>query len=307
MPTVLQIAPLNPDAQATLDAGYTVHRMMGHGAALPADPAVIDAVVTGGHNGIPADLLTGLPNLKLVAINGVGFDKVDLEAARRRGIRVTNTPDVLTDDVADLAVGLTIVLLRRLHHAHGFVTAGHWPQRDIALARKVSGKRYGILGMGRIGQAVGKRLAAFDGRISYTDVAKESVPYTFVPDLVELARGADVLVVCAAASGSTKGLVNRAVLDAVGPDGALVNIARGSIVDEPALVAALQAGTLGGAALDVFVDEPNVPSELMAMENVVLTPHIASATSETRQAMAQLMLDNLAAFFAGKQLLTPVV
>ena len=307
MPTVLQIAALRPDAQASLDDAYTVHRMIGHGAPPPSNPAAIDAVVTGGHNGIPSDLLAGLPNLKIVAINGVGYDKVDLEAARRRGIRVTNTPDVLTDDVADLAVGLTITLLRRLHHAHGFVTAGHWPKRDIALARKVSGKRFGILGMGRIGQAVGRRLAAFDGRISYTDVAEKSVPYSFVPDLVRLAAGSDVLVVCAAASKSTHGLVNRAVLDALGPDGALVNIARGSIVDEPALVAALQAGTLGGAALDVFVDEPNVPPALLSMDNVVLTPHIASATNETRQAMAQLMLDNLAAFFAGRELLTAVV
>ncbi len=306
MPTVLQIANLRPEIQAVLDASYTV-RKLPDGAALPDHPEQIDAVVTGGHQGIPTALLTGLPNLKIVAINGVGYDRVDIEAARSRNIRVANTPDVLTADVADLAVGLTIALMRRLHHAHGFVTAGHWPKRDIALARKVSGKRFGILGMGRIGQAVGRRLAAFDGQISYTDVAAKDVPYTFVPDLVDLAAGADVLVVCAAASGATKGLVNRAVMDAIGPDGALVNIARGSIVDEPALVAALQAGTLGAAALDVFVDEPHVPPELMTMDNVLLTPHIASATNETRNAMGQLMLDNLAAFFAGKPLLTPVV
>ena len=171
----------------------------------------------------------------------------------------------------------------------------------------MSGKRYGILGMGRIGQAVGRRLAAFDGKISYTDVAEKPVPYGFVPDLVALAQGSDVLVVCAAASGSTRGLVNRAVLDAVGPDGALVNIARGSIVDEPALVEALRDGRLGAAALDVFVDEPHVPPELMAMQNVIVTPHIASATHDTRRAMGALMLANLDAFFAGKALLTPVV
>ncbi len=308
MPTLLLLAALRPEIQAELDARYTVH----HHAALPEGwldqhAAEIDAVVTGGHNGIPSALLTGLPNLKLVAINGVGYDKVDLEAARSRGVRVTNTPDVLTDDVADLAVGLTIMLLRRLHHAHGHVAAGQWPKRDMPLARKVSGKRFGILGMGRIGQAVAHRLAAFDGRISYTGPAAKPLPYAYVPDLLQLAAGSDVLVVCAAASRSTAAIVNRAVLEALGPDGALVNIARGSIVDEPALVAVLQEGKLGGAALDVFADEPNVPAALLAMENVITTPHIASATDETRRAMGALMLANLDAFFAGKMLPTPVV
>ena len=308
MPTLLLIAAMRPEIQAELESRYTVH----HRNKLPEGwldehGAEIDAVLTGGHNGIPTELLTGLPNLKIVAINGVGYDKVDLEAAKSHGIRVTNTPDVLTDDVADLAVGLTIMLLRRLHHAHGHVTAGQWPKQEMALARKVSGKRFGILGMGRIGQAVGRRLAAFDGRISYTDMAEKPVPYSFVPDLLELAKGSDVLVVCAAASGATKGLVNRAVLEAIGPDGALVNIARGSIVDETALVQVLKEGKLGGAALDVFVNEPHVPAELFAMENVVVTPHIASATHETRGAMGSLMLANLDAFFAGKELLTPVI
>ena len=308
MTAVLLLAPMRPEVQAELDARYTVH----HHATLPegwlgAHGGEIDAVLTAGHNGIPTAMLTGLPNLKIVAINGVGYDKVDLEVARSRGIRVTNTPDVLTDDVADLAVGLTIMLLRRLHHAHGHVTAGKWPAGEIALARKVSGKRYGILGMGRIGQAVAKRLTAFDGRISYTDVAAKPVPYAFVPDLVELAAGSDVLVVCAAASAATAGLVNRAVLDAIGPDGALVNIARGSIVDEAALVAALEEGRLGGAALDVFSNEPHVPPALMRMDNVIVTPHIASATHDTRRAMGALMLANLDAFFAGRDLPTPVV
>ena len=308
MPSLLLLTNMRPEIQAELDARYTVH----HHARLPKQwldqhGAEIDAVLTGGHNGIPTAMLEGLPNLKIVAINGVGYDKVDLGAAKARGVRVTNTPDVLTDDVADLAVGLTIMLLRRLHHAHGHVTAKKWPGGEMPLARKVSGKRFGILGMGRIGQAVGRRLAAFDGTISYTDVAEKALPYRFVPDLVQLASGSDVLVVCAAASASTKGLVNRAVLDALGPDGALVNIARGSIVDEPALVAALQEGRLGGAALDVFVNEPHVPAELMAMDNVVVTPHIASGTHETRRAMGALMLANLDAFFAGKELLTPVV
>ncbi len=177
----------------------------------------------------------------------------------------------------------------------------------MPLSRKVSGKRFGILGMGRIGQAVARRLAAFDGVIRYTGPAAKDVPYPFEPNLLRLAQRSDVLVVCAAASAATKRIVSRAVLDALGTNGVLVNIARGSIVDEPALVAALQEGTLGAAALDVFADEPHVPAALLGMGNVLLTPHIASATDETRHAMGQLMLDNLAAFFAGKPLPTAVV
>ena len=248
MPTILSLATMRPEIQAQLDARYTMqsHAKIPDGW-LEEHGAEVEGVVTAGHNGIATALMQMLPNLKIVVVNGVGYDKIDLAAAKSRGIRVTNTPDVLTDDVADLAVGLTITLLRRLHHAHGFVTAGKWPNGEIPLARKVSGRRYGILGMGRIGQAVGRRLAAFDGRISYTDVAEKDVPYTFVPDLVQLASGSDVLVVCAAASAATAGLVNRAVLEALGPEGALVNIARGSIVDEAALVTMLQAGKLGGA------------------------------------------------------------
>ncbi len=310
MPTLLQLGAIRPDIQARLDAAYTVHhhaRLSDPERWLAEHAAEVEAVVTGGHNGIPTALMTALPNLRIVAINGVGYDKVDLAVAKARGIRVTNTPDVLTDDVADLAIGLTIMLMRRLHHAHSFVAAGHWPHKDPSLARKVSGKRFGILGMGRIGQAVARRLAGFDGVISYTGLSAKQLPYRFVPGLVELARDVDVLVVCAAASAATQGIVNADVLDALGPEGALVNIARGSIVDEPALVAALQAGRLGGAALDVFANEPHVPAELLAMENVVLTPHIASATDETRRAMGELMLDNLAAMFAGRPLPTPVV
>lgn len=309
MPTLLQLTPLRPDAQAVLDSGYTVHRydtMADRDAWLASNGAAVEGVVTGGHLGIPPAMMAALPNLKIVAINGVGFDKVDLNQARSRGVRVTNTPDVLTDDVADLAVGLTLALLRRLPHAHAHVQAGRWPQGEMPLATKVSGKRFGIFGLGRIGRAVAKRLDAFGGTIAYTDVAPQDVPFAFHPDAPALAAAVDVFVVCAAASGSTRRLVGDAVFDALGPKGFLVNVARGSIVDEPALVAALQAGRLAGAALDVFEDEPNVPAALLAMDNVIVTPHIASGTHETREAMAQLMLDNLAAFFAGKELPTAV-
>lgn len=310
MPTLLQLSAVRPEIQEALNQRYTVHQYatLAEPDAWLADHAgEIDGVVTGGHNGIPRALMQALPNLKIIAINGVGYDRIDLDVAKQRGVRVTNTPDVLTDDVADLAVGLTLSVMRRLHHAHGHVTAGRWPGAEMPLARKVSGKRFGILGLGRIGLAVAQRLAAFNGVISYTNRTRKDVPYRYEADLVALARESDVLVVCAAASAATKGVVNAEVLTALGPQGFLINIARGSIVDEPALVTALQTGTIAGAGLDVFADEPHVPQALWTLDNVVLTPHIASATHETRGAMGQLMLDNLAAYFAGHTLITPVV
>jgi lactate dehydrogenase-like 2-hydroxyacid dehydrogenase len=310
LPNVLLLSPVRPSVLAALQADYIVHIFYDEAdqpAWLAAHGGTIDAVVTAGHHGIPSGVLAALPALRIIAINGVGFDKVDLATARDRGIRVTNTPDVLTEDVADLAVGLTIALLRRLPQADAYVRAGSWLKGDMPLSRKVSGKRFGIMGLGRIGQAVAQRLAAFNGTIGYTSKSEKSVPYTRHADIVQLAAASDVLVVCAAASPATRRVVDRTVLDALGPQGVLVNIARGSIVDEAALIAALQEGRLGGAALDVFENEPNVPAELLTMPNVVLAPHIASATDETRAAMGQLTLDNLAAFFAGKPLLTPVV
>ena len=310
MPTLLQLAPIHADAQRRLERDYTVVA-----AKLPEideawlaqNAAKVDGVVTGGHLGIPNALVPALPNLKIVAINGVGYDKVDLDFARSRGLRVSNTPDVLTEDVADLAVGLALSLLRRLPHAHGHVRAGKWPQGEMPLARRLSGKRIGILGLGRIGRAVAKRFAGFTDRIGYADVVKHDVPFAYYPDAVALAREVDILVVCAAASASTRKLIGREVFEALGPDGFLVNVARGSIVDEAALVEALRAGAIAGAALDVFEDEPNVPAALHGMDHVITTPHIASGTHETRRAMGELMLDNLDAFFAGKALPTPVV
>lgn len=307
MPTLLQVTPIHPDAQARLDRDYTViHAVLPEidAAWLAAHGAKVEGLVTGGHLGVPAALMTALPNLKVVGINGVGYDKVDLALARSRGVRVANTPDVLTEDVADLAVGLALSLLRRLPHAHGHVRAGKWPQGEVPLARKLSGKRVGIVGLGRIGRAAAKRFGGFTDHISYTDVARQDVPFTFHPDAVALAREVEILVVCAAASASTRRLIGSAVFEALGADGVLVNVARGSIVDEAALVAALRSGTIAGAALDVFEDEPHVPTDLHAMDNVITTPHIASATHETRRAMGELMLDNLDAFFSGRDMPT---
>jgi len=310
MPTLLQIASLYPDAQSRLAAGYTLipaELPAIDDAWLAAHGAAVEGIVTGGHLGVPPALMRALPNLKVIGINGVGYDKIDLELARARGVRVANTPDVLTDDVADLAIGLTLSLLRRLPHAHAYVRDGRWLSAERPLATKLSGKRVGILGLGRIGRAVAKRFGGFTDAISYTDVAPQDTALTYVPDMVALAEASDVFVICAAASASTRGIVGAAVFDALGPRGVLVNIARGSIVDEPALVAALQEGRLGGAALDVFEDEPNVPAALLGMEHVITTPHIASATHETRRAMGDLMIDNLDAFFADRPLPTPVV
>jgi len=310
MPTLLQLTPIHPDAQARLNAGYQLIKaelasIDAHWLAEHAEK--IDGIVTGGHLGVPSSLMTALPNLKIIGINGVGFDKIDLDLARSRGVRVVNTPDVLTDDVADLAVGLTIALLRRLPQGHAHVLAGKWASAEMPLASKVSGKRIGIVGLGRIGRAVAKRFAGFTDKIAYTDIVRHEVAYRYHPDAVSLAGASDVLVICAAASASTRRIIGAAVFDALGPSGALVNVARGSIVDEPALVAALQEGRLGGAALDVFEDEPNVPAALLTMANVVVTPHVASATHETRRAMGDLMIDNFDAFFAGKPLPTAVV
>lgn len=309
MPKLLQLTSIHPDAQARLATSYELVA-----AELPAidtawldqNAASIDGIVTGGHLGVPATLMTALPNLKVIGINGVGFDKIALDLARKSGVRVANTPDVLTDDVADLAVGLTIALLRRLPHGDVHVRAGKWPSGEMALATKVSDKRIGIFGLGRIGRAVAKRFAGFTDAIAYTDVVRHDVAFTHYPDPVALAGASDVFVICAAAAVSTRRIIGASVFNALGPSGALVNVARGSIVDEAALVAALQDGRLGGAALDVFEDEPNVPAALLGMNNVVLTPHIASGTNETRRAMGDLMIDNLDAFFAGRTMPTPV-
>lgn len=258
----------------------------------------VRAVITGGHIGCPNALMLALPRLGIVCINGVGFDKVDLDLARARGVAVTTTPDTLTDDVADLAVGLVIALLRRLPAADAYVRAGRWPEGEMPLAGKVTGRRFGIVGLGKIGAAIAARLTAF-GPVAYTGPSRKPVPYRYQESLHELARECDVLILASAANASTRGMIDAAVLQALGERGVLVNVARGSLVDEPALIAALESGQIAGAALDVFADEPNVPEALRRRPDAVLTPHIASATVETRMRMADLVLENLDAFLAG--------
>jgi hydroxypyruvate reductase len=295
--TVFQVCPLLESLEAALAADYEVVRE-------PRDDVV--AAVTSSSVGVTNDQMAALPGLRAIVNFGVGYETTDIAYARARGIAVSNTPDVLTDCVADLAVGGMIDVLRGLSAADRFVRRGDWSRGQFPLATKVTGRRVGILGLGRIGRAIARRLTAFDAVLSYHARHRvDGVPYRYVADPVTLAAEVDVLIVATSGGPATKGLVSAEVLAALGP-GYLVNIARGSVVDEPALVAALTGGRLGGAALDVFADEPTVPEPLLALDNVVLLPHIASATTETRAAMGDLALRNLRAFMTTGTLLTPV-
>ncbi len=273
----------------------------------PGALSKVTALVGTGAAKVDKKLLMLLPNVKLIAICGVGYDGIDVDAAKERGIVVTHTPGVLTDDVADLAFGLVLSIGRRIPQADRFVRNGDWVSDTFPMSHKVSGTRLGIVGMGRIGRAIAKRAAAFDMQIAYTGrEAKADLPYTFYKTATALAAQVDYLVVAVSGGEHTKNLISASVLDELGTKGYLINVSRGSVVDQPALVQALKNKTLAGAALDVFWDEPVVDPELRRLPNVVLTPHIASATEETRRAMAALTMDNLRAFYAKKPLPTLV-
>jgi len=270
--------------------------------------ANVRAVWTVGATGLSATMAARLPKLEIVVVGSVGFDKVDLDAMRARGIAVTNTPGVLTDDVADLTVLLVLSAARRLPFLDNYVRSGDWAaKKPLTPARTMRGKVAGVFGFGRIGQAIAQRLATLGMVIKYYQPRPvEGATVERAASLLALAEDSDYLILAAPATAATRHAANAEVLRALGPEGTLVNIARGALVDEPALIAALASGALGAAALDVFEDEPNVPLALRALPNVVLTPHIATLTVETRHAMGQLTFDNLAAHFAGQPLLTPV-
>jgi lactate dehydrogenase-like 2-hydroxyacid dehydrogenase len=309
---VLAASP-SADVMAQLEALFDCHHLWrqppGEQAAWLAGVAGgVRGVLTTGAIGIGAALLGQLPKVEIVAVNGIGVDAVDLQATRARGILVTNTPGVLTDDVADLALTLLLAAARRLPALESYVRSGAWEAgKPLKPTRALRGKVCGIYGFGRIGQAVAARAEAFGMQIRYFQPrAKEGVTTPRSASLLELARGSDYLVVCAPGGPATRHVIDAEVLAALGPDGTLVNIARGSLVDQEALIAALRARTLGMAALDVFDAEPSVPAELRVLENVVLTPHVGSLTVETRHAMGQLVVDNLRAHFAGEALLTMV-
>lgn len=266
-----------------------------------------EVALNNGEGVVTREQIAALPALKLIAVFGVGYDGVDVQAARDHQVKVSHTPDVLTEDVADLAIGLMLGTSRQIPAAQTFIEQGKWSQGSFPWTRKVSGAALGIVGLGRIGQAVAQRAQAFAMSIAYCNRSPlQDVAYRYQPDVVALAKECDFLLVCAPGTASNRHLINRDVLDALGSDGILVNVGRGSVVDEQALIAALDAGTLGGAGLDVFSDEPRVPAALQQRPNVVLTPHMASATWATRQAMSQLVLDNVAAFFNGSPLVSPV-
>jgi lactate dehydrogenase-like 2-hydroxyacid dehydrogenase len=309
-PDILQVAPMLPAVEAALADAYTVHRYW-EAADRPAFVAEVApwvrAVATDGHHGVPPEVLAALPALEIVSSYGVGYDSIDTAACKARGVRVTNTPDVLNDAVAELALGLMVALCRRLPQADAYVRAGQWHGGNFGLTGELTGAHAGILGLGRIGKEIARRLQAMKMKVSYHGRTRQPFePYDYHPDLEAMAGAVDWLVVIAPGSPETRGIVSRAVLEALGPTGALVNVSRGSLVDEVALVELLAAGRLGGAALDVFADEPRVPAALLAMPNVVLSPHQGSATGKTRAAMGDLVVRNLAAHFAGDPLLTPV-
>jgi lactate dehydrogenase-like 2-hydroxyacid dehydrogenase len=306
---VLQLNPiLIPEVNARIASAYTVHKFFevsDQEAWLNANAAHIEAVITGGHTGISDAMLERLPAVKVVAINGVGTDAVNLNYCRARALPVTATLGALTEDVADLAMGLLIAASRNLCSVDRFVRDGQWPlfpqPSALPLARRFSGMRLGIVGMGRVGRAVAHRAIAFGCPISYTDLhPMGDVAHRFVPHLLDLAQDSDALVLCAAAD-QAEGIVNAAVLDALGPRGFLVNVARGRLVNEADLTAAVTQGRIAGAGLDVFVDEPNVSLALRQSDKVTLQAHRASATWETRTAMAEMVLASLEQAFAGQR------
>ena len=269
--------------------------------------ANVRALAHFGHSKVDGKLMDALPKLELISNFGVGVDQIDLEAAKKRKITVTNTPDVLTEEVADLALALVLAAVRKVPQGDKFVRDGKWLKGAMPLTESVQGKTCGIIGMGRIGRAIAKRAQAFNLKIAYQGPNKKNdVSWAYFNDPVELAREADIVVVACPGGEATRGLVTRAVIEALGPKGTIVNISRGTVIDEPAMLEALQSGKLGAAGLDVFADEPRVPEGFLALDNVVLQPHVGSATHQTRKEMGQVVIDNLAAHFAGKPLVTPI-
>jgi hydroxypyruvate reductase len=307
-PDLLLLDRFTDATEARFESAFNVHRSYASAFSLDAVAPVVKAIATSGAKGVGNAVIDRLSALEIIAIRGVGVDGVDLVHAREKGIQVTTTPGLLTDDVADLAVALLLAASRGLCQSDRFVREGRWrPGAGLPLGRKVTGMRIGLVGLGRVGRAIADRLKAFKAEIAYTDIAPfDGVAYPFVPSVLELAGRCDALILAASGGPQSLRIVDAAVLNALGPQGLLINVARGSLVDEPALVSALVDKRLGGAGLDVFVDEPNAPQELWKLDNVVLQPHRASATQETRLAMEDLVFENLRAHFSGKPLPNPV-
>lgn len=310
---LLQVGPYPAWDEERLNAAFTMHRYFDaddKAAFLAACGANIRGIATRGELGASRAVIEALPKLEVISVYGVGFDAVDLAAARERGIRVTNTPDVLTKDVADLGIAMMLALARGVVGGESWVRSGDWAKKGLyPLKSRVHGKRAGVLGLGRIGFEVAKRLVGFDMDITYCDTGPKDFAkgWAFAADPVELAARSDFLFVTLAASAETRHIVGREVIEALGQDGVLINISRASNIDEEALLDALECKALGSAALDVFEGEPNLNPRFLSLDNVLLQPHMASGTVETRKAMGQLVFDNLSAHFDGRPLLTPVL
>jgi lactate dehydrogenase-like 2-hydroxyacid dehydrogenase len=311
-PIILQTGPYPDWDQEPLDAAFDMHRLFeakDAAAVLENVGSDVRAIATRGELGADRAMIAACPKLEMIAVYGVGYDAVDLAACKEQGIAVINTPDVLTEDVADLGVAMMLCQSRAMVGAETWVRDGSWAAKGLyPLQRRVFGRKAGILGLGRIGFEIGKRLAGFGMDIAYSDVApKDYAPdWTFLSDAVALAEHSDFLFVTVAASDATRHIVGVDVLNALGADGMVINISRAANIDEEALIAALSSGTIGSAALDVFAGEPALDPRFLKLDNVLLQPHHASGTIETRQAMGKLLRDNLTAHFAGQPLLTPV-
>lgn len=308
---ILMTAPMMPVVIEALDRAFTLHRLWEQadrrrflGEVGPRIQGVATSTLFGRMD---ASLFEPLPNLEIVSSFGVGYDNVDVDEAARRNVIVTNTPDVLNDEVADLTLGLLLATLRKIPQADRYLREGKWLQASFPLSATLRERKVGIVGLGRIGKAIARRVEGFGVSIAYHGrTRQEGVSYSYYPTLIGMAEACDVLIVITPGGAGTRHLINAEVLKALGPNGVLINVARGSVVDEQALIEALKSGTILTAGLDVYEDEPRVPQELIDMEHVVLLPHIASASVHTRNAMGQLVADNLISWFDGKGPLTPV-
>ena len=299
---ILQVGPLLPELDKRLGEHFDVHALYleyDRAAFLAANGASFEGIATSARYGANAALIDALPSLRVISSFGVGLDTIDLNHAKARGIEIGYTPGVLNDCVADTAFALVLDAARRFSESDRYLRAGKWAKAPFPMSTKVSGKRLGILGLGRIGKVVAKRASGFDMEIRYHNRRKDpAVPYTYMDTLKGLAEWADFLVVVSAGGPETRHLVSAEILAALGPKGFVINVARGSVIDQEALIRALQDGTIAGAGLDVYDNEPNISEVLFGLDNAVLLPHLASGTHETRAAMAALTFDNLAAFFS---------
>lgn len=308
---LLTFCGINDRMREKLEPSFTIHEMKdidNVNTFLDKYGDKIEAIATTGHDGCPQNILDRLPNLKIMSSYGVGYDGIDTDAAKKAGVVVTNTPNVLNNDVANTAILLMLAVSRRLIVDDQWVRSGNWASKGAApLTQSIEGAKVGILGLGRIGETIAQKLKAFDCDISYHTRSKKDVDYTYYDTLLEMAKNVEYMIAILPGGAGTDKIINKQVIEALGPNGTLINVARGSVADEKELVAALQDGRLGAAGLDVFEDEPNAPKTLFGLDNVVLLPHAGSATVQTRQAMGDLTVENILRFFAEGKVSTPVI